>query len=737
MVEDTVTKNERPLSAFLSHPYLSALAVFIVALMVCASLLVYEANRLKSLKQYNALTEMLAIKAKLESAMKSHAMVLWSLHTNLLIEPDLSSRRFDSLAQGLLRHDTQLQGVAWIPAAVIDDDFETYFGIKIYGDGLDNLKPQMRKIRQAIDQQKLILSGPTKNALNRDSLFGFLPVFEGDRLLGIVAAAIDHMAMLSYSGVDSPNLPDTIALRWLSPLGRSATVFYGREQVFDHSSVQLNVDLPYGRWLLAADVDGDGWSRFATRLAMAGILCVFVSLVLAIAAYAVARSYARREQAIESANYRANYDALTGLINRHFFASQLQQAINQHDRLQRKFCLMFIDLDYFKQVNDTWGHSAGDELLKEFANRLISFVRKSDVVARLAGDEFVVLTSDCENITKVDILANRILDHLSSAYDIKGKKLAITCSIGIAVYPDDGVTAEAILSHSDTAMYAAKKAGRNRVTFFNEAMRDEAQQQLALHNEIIDGIKNNEFVVFYQPIMNISSQGICKCEALVRWQHPSRGLIGPMDFIPIAENTGAIRPLGRWVLERVCRDYKTWKDAGLDLTVSVNRSVSEFYPSGSHREWIDLVAGHGISPSSIIFEITESLFMDGNDAPVDELKDMRSNGFRFAIDDFGTGFSAINYLRHYPVDYLKIDRSFISDLNQNRQDRTLVEVIIKMGQAMDMEVIAEGVEDGNQLLTLSELNCDFVQGYHLAKPKPLDEFIVFCQEFQAAKNPPE
>jgi len=725
---DETAPSSNPFRAFIRHPLLSAAAVFLLSFALCTILLFYEANRLKSLRQYNALTEMLAIKARLEGLMTSNSMMLSGLHTNVMLEPNMEAGKFEMLAKGLMGHSTQMKGLSWIPVVSGTLKLDSSQGRSQGHPALD-LEIFESAVNRAIDSRRLVIAGPD---LHEDKLclYMLLPVYQMDVLLGMVVGVVDHSAMLSRAGVDSPNLPEDVALRWLADDGSPAQVFFGDASSFSRSSVQLNIELPNARWLAAVDVDKSNWASAGFRLAMAASFGLFISSLFALAAYAVAKSYARREQAVQSANYRANYDALTGLINRNFFSNQLQQAINSHTRLKRKFSLMFIDLDFFKQVNDTWGHRAGDELLQELASRLMGFVRKSDVVARLAGDEFVVLMHDAESATQVDLLANRILGYLNQPYDIAGQKLSVSCSIGIAVFPDDGQTAEAILSHSDTAMYAAKRAGRNRVTFFNDAMRDEAQYQLLMHNEILNGIEHNEFDVFYQPIMHIDSGRVTKCEALIRWRHPEKGFIPPNEFIGVAENTGAIRSIGRWVLERVCKDYKQWKLAGLDISVSINRSVSEFYPAGSHREWEELVSSHGIDPAKIIFEITESLFMDGNESPVDELKQMRSNGFRFAIDDFGTGYSAINYLRNYPVDFIKIDRSFVMDILDNTQDRTLVEVIIKMGKALGIGVIAEGVENVEQLEALNVFDCDYIQGFYLAKPMPMQEFIQFCEAYR-------
>lgn len=727
MTEET-SISINPFRAFIRHPLLSAAAVFIVSLSLCTIFLFYEANRLQSLRQYNALTEMLAIKARLEGMMTSHSMMLSGLHTNVMLEPAMEPEKFELLAKGMMGHSTHMTGLSWIPASgagILNRSME-----RAYGHPMPDLAIFDSAVRRAIESRQLVIAGPNEDG-NKRYLYMLLPVYHLETLQGMVIGVVNHSAMLSRAGVDSPNLPEQVALRWLADDGSPALVFYGEASAFSISSVQLNIELPSGRWQAAVDVDDSSWAAAGFRLAMAAALGIMVSVLLALAAYIVASSYARREQAVQSANYRANYDALTGLINRNFFSNQLQQAINSHSRLKRKFSLMFIDLDFFKQVNDTWGHRAGDELLQELAGRLMGFVRKSDVVARLAGDEFVVLMQNAESATQVDLLANRILAYLNQPYDIAGQKLSISCSIGIAMFPDDGQSAEAILSHSDTAMYAAKKAGRNRVTLFNDDMRDEAQHQLLMHNEILNGLEKGEFDVYYQPIMHMDTGTIEKCEALIRWRHPEKGFIPPNEFIGVAENTGAIRSIGRWVLERVCQDFKRWTEIGLDLSVSINRSVSEFYPSGSHREWEELVSSYGINPTKIIFEITESLFMDGNESPVDELKQMRSNGFRFAIDDFGTGYSAINYLRHYPVDFIKIDRSFVMDILDNAQDRTLVEVIIKMGKALGISVIAEGVENIEQLQALKVFDCDCIQGYYLAKPMPGDEFVQFCNAYLA------
>jgi EAL domain-containing protein (putative c-di-GMP-specific phosphodiesterase class I) len=304
------------------------------------------------------------------------------------------------------------------------------------------------------------------------------------------------------------------------------------------------------------------------------------------------------------------------------------------------------------------------------------------------------------------------------------------------MYPVDGEDVTSLLLHSDQAMYTAKRSGRNAYYFFNEGMREEADHYLLIHADILRGLNSDEFELYYQPILNLRNHKIEKCEALIRWNHPERGLVGPDHFIPVAERTGAIRELGNWVLKQACKDMRKLQDADVFIKMSVNRSVGEFYSTKAYEIWKNIFSDNGVSPSRFIFEITESIFMDNHHARMKTINALRKLGVSFAIDDFGTGYSAINYLRNYPVDFLKIDKSFINDLNTDTQDRTLVEVIIKMGGALGIKVIAEGVEELDQMQQLESMGCDFIQGYWLSRPVPLKQFIPLCHLHMSNQGAP-
>ena len=446
------------------------------------------------------------------------------------------------------------------------------------------------------------------------------------------------------------------------------------------------------------------------------------------ATYLILLNYREKLLAIETANYRANYDALTGLSNRYHFGQLLKETINQHLRTQQQFAVFFIDMDFFKEVNDDHGHHAGDELLRLFATRIVACTRASDIVARLAGDEFVVVVKDIDNATQVEVTAEKLQKELGNPYSVLGHQLSVTHSLGISLYPNDGMNMDSLLQNADRAMYEAKRAGKNRIFFFNDALRLEVKQHVRLHSEILEGIRTGQFELYLQPIMDLKRGALCKCEALVRWNHPNRGITSPLEFIPIAEQTGAIRPLGEWILHEACRLLKRLESRGVELQISVNRSVAEFHTSEVDEYWFNILQEHEVDPDKIVFEITESLLMDGADNQLSKIRNLRRLGIAFSIDDFGTGYSAINYLRSYPVDFLKIDKSFVQDLLDDEQDRTLVEVIIKMGQTLGIQVIAEGVESQAQFSQLKQLGCDYVQGFYLGKPMAFEAFVAFCKQ---------
>ncbi len=425
----------------------------------------------------------------------------------------------------------------------------------------------------------------------------------------------------------------------------------------------------------------------------------------------------------EQIRYRANFDSLTHLPNRLNFTEHLSEAISRSRRDPGQIALLFIDLDRFKTINDTLGHDFGDELIKQVATRIRHAVRDTDVVSRLGGDEFTVLLANMTDEIHASIIAKGILEQLSRPFMLFGHEVYSGASIGITVSPQDGTDAMTLLKNADMAMYEAKDQGRNTFRFFTSQMTERARQFLELDKEMRRALIQDELQIHYQPIYKREDRSLIGVEALLRWQHPSKGLILPDDFINVAEETGLIEDIGIWVLRRACSEALTWLEDDLHprFYLAINISMRQFKGGLDRKRLSEILDETGFPADKLLLEITETLLMDEDVRIRDVLSEFRDLGVRLAVDDFGTGYSALSYLREFPVDTLKIDRSFIQDIGASRSSRRLVETIITMAHGLDLVTIAEGVESAEQDALLAELNCDMVQGYYYCNPIAADK----------------
>ena len=421
---------------------------------------------------------------------------------------------------------------------------------------------------------------------------------------------------------------------------------------------------------------------------------------------------------------QANFDTLTQLPNRRMFHSRLDHHIVKSRRDGLRIAILFIDLDHFKEVNDTLGHHQGDVLLVDAARRIRSCVRESDTVARLGGDEFTVILSDLADSGAADAVAQKILDAMQAPFALGEEQAFVSASIGITLYPDDARDIDDLLKHADQAMYAAKGAGRNRFSYFTPALQVEALNRMRLTNDLRSALKGDQFVLYFQPIVHLKSGKIHKAEALIRWQHPQRGLVSPLEFIPLAEASGLIIDIGEWVFKESARWARQWRaDHHPHFQVSVNQSPIEFQREGKGYEgWFRHLAEIGLEGQAVVVEITEGLLLDASSGVTDKLLALRDGGIQVALDDFGTGYSSLSYLKKFDIDYLKIDRSFTRNLATDASDMALSEAIIVMAHKLDLRVIAEGVETREQRDLLLEAGCDYGQGYLFARPMPGHEF---------------
>ena len=429
------------------------------------------------------------------------------------------------------------------------------------------------------------------------------------------------------------------------------------------------------------------------------------------------RDITDKKQSDELIWTQANYDVLTGLPNRHMFQNRLDQEIKNAKRSENSLCLMFLDLDHFKQVNDSLGHNMGDLLLKETALRISSCVRDSDSVARLGGDEFTVILPDLSDFIDAEQIAKHILHQLALPFQLGDEVVHISTSIGITLFPNDAKTSENLIKNADQAMYQAKDNGHNTFSYFTQSMQDSTLARSHLITALRNAVRNNELVLNYQPIFDLSTGKIHKLEALIRWQHPAEGLISPMTFIPLAEETGLIHEIGDWVFVTAAKQLKQWQiDFNPSLQLTINKSPIQFHNDHGHQHWLDILKELNLASSDITIEITEGLLLESTSKTTEQITNLRLQGFKFAIDDFGTGYSSLSYLKKFNLDFLKIDQSFVKHLTLDSDDAILTKTIIIMAQSLGLKVIAEGIETAEQKQMLTEAGCEFGQGYFLAKP---------------------
>lgn len=496
----------------------------------------------------------------------------------------------------------------------------------------------------------------------------------------------------------------------------------GKPQVYEHSLEGLDIELE---------------TRFVAR---------DKNSVLAIV-----RDITERKNSEEKIYNLAYYDELTELPNRQLFSQSLERTIQIAQRDDEKFAILFIDLDRFKRINDTLGHSIGDELLRQVARRLEQCTRSGDSVARLdptdedggiklarlGGDEFVIILYGIDSEDVVATIASRIISVLTPPFSCEGHQFVVTPSIGIALYPQDGQNGEQLLMNADSAMYRAKFSGRNNYKFYSETMRTKSLHRLDLENEIRKAIDDEQFELYYQPKVDAETWELVGAEALLRWFHPVRGEIGPVDFIPVAEETGLIVPIGQWVLREACKQVKVWSTSPTGaVPVSVNISPHQFHADSLYEDVLGAASDADIDPRLLELEITESVLLQDLDNTLIALQRLKDAGISLSVDDFGTGYSSLSYLKRFPIDTIKIDRSFVKDLDTDLDDAAICAAILAMSQQLGLNVVAEGVETEEQLAFLRRHGCNQIQGFLCSKPLSVENFSAMLVKIADAASDP-
>jgi diguanylate cyclase (GGDEF)-like protein/PAS domain S-box-containing protein len=428
----------------------------------------------------------------------------------------------------------------------------------------------------------------------------------------------------------------------------------------------------------------------------------------------------------ERLKHFAHYDPLTNLPNRIFFEDRMIQALSRAKRKKHLVAVFLIDIDNFKKANDTYGHHVGDLLLKDIAKRLKGTIRETDTLARFSGDEFVIFIEEPAAVDKVAFFAQKLLNALDQPFTVQSQKFYLTASIGISIYPDNADTVENLLKCADMSMYAAKHK-RNAYQFYSSEMDARAHELLLLENDLRQAIVNKELVLYYQPQIDLSTGQLFGMEALLRWQHPERGLVPPDEFIPFAEDSGLIVPIGTWVLQTACKQARTFLEAGIPpFRMCVNISMQQFKKPDFPELVLRTLEETGFAAEFLELEVTESIAMENAEETISHLSRLRQKGVRVAIDDFGTGYSSLSHLKHLPIDTLKIDKEFVAEVMTDPYDFSIVEAILSLASSLNLDVVAEGIETKEQNQTLSRLGCQIGQGYFFCRPLPIDELIPLC-----------
>jgi diguanylate cyclase (GGDEF)-like protein len=436
---------------------------------------------------------------------------------------------------------------------------------------------------------------------------------------------------------------------------------------------------------------------------------------------------AERKRAEAKLDRLAHFDNVTGLHNRHYFNDRIVEVVARARDTRQRAAVMFLDLDNFKTVNDTLGHDTGDELLRIVSQRLRDCVRLDDTVARIGGDEFAILLEGIGEGGVAEAIAEKCVVALATVIHINGNEIYVSGSIGVSTCPDDATDVHALLKFADTAMYYAKNAGKNTYRMFTHGMQGEAQKRFAMNGNLRRALERGEFVLHYQPQIDLRTGSVTGAEALIRWAHPDLGIISPLEFIPMAEESGLIIPIGTWVLKEACAQLKSWQDAGLShLRMAVNLSSRQLAETNFVQLVLDTIAATGVAPGSLELELTESMLMDANLDTIVKLDALRAAGIMLAIDDFGTGYSSMAYLKRFPINTLKVDRSFVLDLPANARDVAITKAIISMAHTLDMQVVAEGIETAGQQAILHASGCNSGQGFLYSKAVTSDELLALA-----------
>lgn len=705
----------------LQNPITGAAASFLILVSLLAVLMQHLANLSTREQKLEAHYWASAFATKLRGQLDANLAVGYGIEAQISVLGTLSQTSLDRVAARLMQKPLNVRHIAVAPGLVVSALYPLEGNEGALGLDYRQHPGQRDAVMQAMQSHQVVLAGPLPLVQGGgDHLIARFPVQMTDGTdWGLISLIIVVADLLRDAGLHDMEQRYYLALR-NQP---AEEPFFGDAELFESGAQTLQIEVPGGHWQLAVQPKTTRhWENM-----LYGSIGVLISLLAALAVFYLRRYHHQREAHLHELEQITAVDPLTQLTSRYQFNEYLNQLIEECQRTDQGFTVLFIDLDHFKEINDSLGHSIGDELLLQVARTLKNCVRSYDLLCRFGGDEFIAVLKNVNRTPEIENRARIITSCVAESRNIQGAAVNVTCSVGVAVYPTDGSDAASLIQHADLAMYESKRTGRNSLYFFNMSMRNEADRYVELSTSIKSALSNNEFDVYYQPIYSTREERFTRCEALCRWPQADGSMISPAEFIPVAEQSGLICDLGNWVVEQAMRFCVALRNDGIAMNFSINRSPQEFASRQHTQQLIALRNRLNIPPHQVTLEITESLLMADHCTKSQNFLELREQNFQFAIDDFGTGYSAINYLRQYPVESLKIDKSFIAELGISRQADTLVKVIIQMAKSLNIAVVAEGVETQQQVNFLEAIGCDYMQGYFFARPMPKDQFLQFIK----------
>lgn len=668
------------------------------------------------------------LRAALEGQLNSSLVTVRALRAEIKLSPNISNTRFKALMAELITNDLPIRHVALAPDLVIQFIYPVQENEDALGFNYRDSERQFNGVKRAIDNGDVVIDGPVELVQGSLALIARAPVVVENQLWGVIAVVIQIDKLMVNSGLKAAQSTYSTSLAKTNESGGYDFQF-GDISVWEKDHVTSDVVLSGGKWLLATAPASGNWAAKGAIYWSIVIFGLLLSVLMNAFMYHLLFTQMRLRKALTIIDKQASFDSLTQLPNRRSFVKHINRLTSKESQYNA-FAIFFIDLDHFKEVNDNLGHSGGDQLLKAASRRLKAELRPEDFIARLGGDEFVVVINRIQSKDVITQLALKLNKALHRPFALHHGLVQSSCSIGIALYPNDGLNTEQLLKNADLAMYAAKETGRRTHYFFNDELRQRTEHQNAIHTRMRSGLKNNEFRLVYQPIVNFATGKIDKCEALLRWTDDNGNTISPAEFIPVAESTGLIHELGQFVLEQACADWNVLRKSNIHIGLSINRSERELNDLNAAKQWIECINQYQLPTENITFEITESLLMSNKQRQLHILHYLRSKGVKISIDDFGTGYSSINYLQRYPVDYLKIDRSFLNQAPEDRVQVALAEAMLRVACALDISVIAEGVENEEQWAFLQRHKCDYAQGYYISPGLGFNELVTFLKKWQ-------